>query len=193
MLYPVLSRTHVTARERRIIALFGPRGLSSLLLTLLPVFAGIPGAERLFSVACLVVLCSIVLHGGGITYFLRRNRPGVDVPPAIEVTLAAAALPAATGIPVAPATPVPQPVQRSPLPIAENREAGSYDKITIDEFRRLQQSDEEVIVVDARADRSFRQDDLKAVGSVRLNPDHPVQDAKALRLSQRATLVVFCA
>jgi len=88
---------------------------------------------------------------------------------------------------------VPQPSQRSPLPIAEDQEAGSYDKITIEEFRRLQQSGEEVIVVDARADRSFRQDDLKAVGSVRLNPDHPVQDAKALRLSQRATLVVFCA
>ena len=50
VLYPVLTAAHVTGRDRRLIALFGPRGLSSLLLTLLPVFAGVPGAERLFSI-----------------------------------------------------------------------------------------------------------------------------------------------
>ena len=52
---------------------FGPRGLSSLLLVLLPVFAGIPGAERLFTITCLVVLLSVVIHGGGIALYLRRH------------------------------------------------------------------------------------------------------------------------
>ena len=37
----------------------GPRGLSSLLLILLPVFAGVPGSERLFAITCLVVLLSV--------------------------------------------------------------------------------------------------------------------------------------
>ena len=60
--------------SRRLIAWFGPAGLSSLLLVLLPVFAGIPGTERLFAITCLVVLLSVVLHGGGIALFLRRDR-----------------------------------------------------------------------------------------------------------------------
>jgi hypothetical protein len=38
--------------------------LSSLLLVLLPVFAGLPGSEQLFAVCSLVVLVSVVLHGG---------------------------------------------------------------------------------------------------------------------------------
>jgi NhaP-type Na+/H+ or K+/H+ antiporter len=54
----------VDARARRLIAWYGPRGLSSLLLVLLPVFAGLPGSEQLFSTCSLVVLVSVVLHGG---------------------------------------------------------------------------------------------------------------------------------
>jgi len=51
-------------RGRLLIAWFGPRGLSSLLLVLLPVFAGLPGGEQLFAICSLVVLVSVVLHGG---------------------------------------------------------------------------------------------------------------------------------
>jgi sodium/hydrogen antiporter len=60
-------------RERKLIALLGPRGISSLLLSLLPVFAGVPGAEYLFAVTCLVVLLSIVAHGSGMALFLRAH------------------------------------------------------------------------------------------------------------------------
>ncbi|HEY6402907.1 MAG TPA: cation:proton antiporter, partial [Blastocatellia bacterium] len=59
-----LIRSNVDMRGRLLIAWFGPRGLSSLLLVLLPVFAGLPGAERLFAICSLVVLVSVVLHGG---------------------------------------------------------------------------------------------------------------------------------
>ncbi len=186
VLYPVLKGTSTTERERRLIALFGPRGLSSLLLTLLPVFAGIPGSEQLFTVACLVVLCSIVLHGGGITVFLRRSMRRID---------AAAAPEGIVTVPLPP-EPAPRPAARLSLPIADTAEAelrGSSDKITIDELLRLQKSGEEVIVVDARADRSLRKDDLKAAGAVRIDPDHPVRDGKALRLPTNATLVLYCA
>ena len=35
-----------------------------LLLILLPVFAGVPGSDQLFAVCSLVVLVSVVVHGG---------------------------------------------------------------------------------------------------------------------------------
>jgi NhaP-type Na+/H+ or K+/H+ antiporter len=165
VLYPVLTRAHVTGRDRRLIALFGPRGLSSLLLTLLPVFAGIPGAESLFSITCLVVLSSVVVHGGGITYFLRRNAVAATEKPR-------AALPV-----IEPAIPVEK----------------VSDRITIDEVRTLQAAGEDVILLDARADRNRRNSETQAAGSIRVHPHDPVQDAKALKLSQRATLVVYCA
>jgi hypothetical protein len=62
-----------------LIALLGPRGLSTLLLALLPVFAGMPGADRLFAVTSLAVLISVALHGSGIAFLLRggRGRGGV--------------------------------------------------------------------------------------------------------------------
>jgi len=59
-----LIRSSVDMRGHLLIAWFGPRGLSSLLLVLLPVFAGLPGGERLFAICSLVVLVSVVLHGG---------------------------------------------------------------------------------------------------------------------------------
>jgi NhaP-type Na+/H+ or K+/H+ antiporter len=81
--------------SRRLIVWFGPRGLSSLLLVLLPVFAGLPGAERLFAPAALVVLLSVVIHGGSLVLLGKRDE--------------------GTGKGVAPPTPSPAPArERSP-------------------------------------------------------------------------------
>jgi hypothetical protein len=171
VLYPVLTRAHVAGRDRKLIALFGPRGLSSLLLTLLPVFAGVAGSERLFSITCLVVLCSVVLHGTGIAIYLRRNH------------LEPAVVKAPRELPLA----VSEPARFSPEP--EEFE----DRITIEEVRQLQASGEDVILLDARAERNRRNSDVQAAGSIRVDPHDPVRDATELRLSQRATLVVYCA
>ena len=169
VLYPVLTRAHVTGRDRRLIALFGPRGLSSLLLTLLPVFAGVADAEKWFSITCLVVLCSVALHGTGIAVYLRRSH----LAPAEDIA------------PVAPRSP-------KPLPVIEER-ASAADRITIDEVRQLKASGEDVILLDGRAGRNRRNSDTQAAGSIRVDPHDPVRDATQLRLSQRATLVVYCA
>lgn len=64
----------VDTRGRLLIAWFGPRGLSSLLLILLPVFAGLPGSSHLFAVCSLVVLVSVVLHGGSPMLLARAAR-----------------------------------------------------------------------------------------------------------------------
>lgn len=53
----------LSSHHLQLLAWFGPRGLSSLLLCLLPVFAGVPGAERIFAACSLVTLFSILLHG----------------------------------------------------------------------------------------------------------------------------------
>jgi NhaP-type Na+/H+ or K+/H+ antiporter len=55
---------------------FGPRGLSTLLLALVAVFAGMPQAESVFAIASVVVLASIVLHGGSL--IVTGRVPGED-------------------------------------------------------------------------------------------------------------------
>lgn len=203
VLYPVLTSAHVTGRDRRLIALFGPRGLSSLLLALLPVFAGIPGSERLFSITCLVVLLSVVLHGGGIALYLRSNArkqtSAVSSPGEEKAIDGPVPAPIATESPALAADREERKhLPRKSLPVAmelpsaqaTNDHAGT---ISIQEVRELRNTQEEVVIVDARADRNRRASPTQATGSVRLHPEDPVRDAVEKRLSERATLVVYCA
>jgi hypothetical protein len=67
------------------------------------------------------------------------------------------------------------------------------ERITIDELRDLQQRGEPIVFVDARAARSYLADDRQIKGAVRIPPDDPVRAATEQRLSQHATLVVYCA
>jgi NhaP-type Na+/H+ or K+/H+ antiporter len=59
-----LAPARLDRRSRWMVVWFGPRGLSSLLIVLLPAFAGAPRGEYLFAVTSLVVLLSIAIHGG---------------------------------------------------------------------------------------------------------------------------------
>src|SRR5438874_2197482 len=84
----LLLPRRLEARSRRLIVWFGPRALSTLLLVLLPVFAGLADSERLFAPAALVVLLSILLHGGALMVFQRRAPPvGPGAPPPLEPSL----------------------------------------------------------------------------------------------------------
>ena len=87
VLFLALARQPLDARSRRLILWFGPRGLSTLLLVLLPVFAGVPGSQGLFPIAALVVLLSVVLHGGSLMIMggprTRATLP-VTAPPAVD-------------------------------------------------------------------------------------------------------------
>jgi NhaP-type Na+/H+ or K+/H+ antiporter len=167
VLYPMLAGLNLNTRDRRLIAAFGPRGLSSLLLALLPVFADLPNAEQIFTLTSVVVLLSIVVHGGGTAFFLRRSGVlSVSLP--ADVVLAPLSQSAA-GV--------------EPAPV----------RITIDEMRALQAKGEPTVIVDARSIANYDADSLAAAGAVRLRPDDPVRDATEQRLSQRSTLVVYCA
>jgi NhaP-type Na+/H+ or K+/H+ antiporter len=80
--FVALSGSRLDRRSRWMIAWFGPRGLSTLLLVLLPVFAGAAGAGELFRVACLVVLLSVLLHGGALVWMGRTRSAGPSASPA---------------------------------------------------------------------------------------------------------------
>lgn len=175
VLYPMLANVGLNQRERKLVALFGPRGLSTLLFMLLPVFAGVPGAEGLFTIACLVTLLSVAIHGGGMAIFLRANTP-----PGARVVSTP------TG-PRAPATRIDEGVA------AGEPQGGVPERIELEEVRKLLAHDEPVIVVDSRTERNLRADPADVAGAVRVPPDDPVRGATELRLSQHATLVVYCA
>ena len=175
VLYPVLGGVKLSDRDRRLVAAFGPRGLSSLLLALLPVFAGVTGGERIFMLTSVVVLLSVVVHGAATAYFLRAVAPaGVEIgPPVDEFDIAK-----------------PEVV---PLGRAASSTQTADDRITIEELRTLQSRGEDVVIVDARASRNYDDDPITARGAVRLRPDDPVRDATEQRLSKHATLVIYCA
>ena len=59
----VLRRAELSHAARAFIAWFGPRGLASLLLALLAVESGIPGADMILALAGVVVTVSVILHG----------------------------------------------------------------------------------------------------------------------------------
>src|SRR5207245_11580052 len=59
-----LAGTRLDFRSRLLIAWFGPRGLCSLLLILLPVFAAVPGTHPLFYTCSLIVLLSFPFPRG---------------------------------------------------------------------------------------------------------------------------------
>jgi sodium/hydrogen antiporter len=164
VLYPVLAHEGIDRRTRRIVAWSGPRGLSSLLLILLPVFAGLPGSERLFAITCLVVLLSVALHGTGIALFLRNEGP-TNAP--VRVTTA---------------------VTHEPDPDAKVPE-----KITLVELQQLRDSGKPYVLADVRTERSYRADNLRAQGAVRLPPDAAVRRARELGLDHHGTVVLYCA
>jgi NhaP-type Na+/H+ and K+/H+ antiporter len=84
----LLRATNLNRREVLMLAWFGPRGLSTLLLILLPVFAGLPEANQLFAVCSLVVLASVVLHGASPALLTRGQSSVItDSDPSIRMTL----------------------------------------------------------------------------------------------------------
>ncbi|HJR50642.1 MAG TPA: cation:proton antiporter [Gemmatimonadales bacterium] len=172
VLIPVLRLAGVEPRSRRLIAWLGPRGLSTLLLALLPVFAGVEGAVRLFQITSLVVLLSVLVHGGSIAVFLRRAR---------------------TDRPSTPAA-----LEEEPEPLSfgrassEPETAPAPEKITIDELRELWQRGEPVTVLDVRTERSYRDSDAIGRDAIRIPPDDAVRLARERRLDPDATLVLYC-
>jgi NhaP-type Na+/H+ or K+/H+ antiporter len=63
----ILSSARMSWEARGFISWFGPRGLNLLLLALIAVAAGVPGAEVLMATVGIVVLASAAIHGASTT------------------------------------------------------------------------------------------------------------------------------
>jgi NhaP-type Na+/H+ or K+/H+ antiporter len=58
-----LAGTGVDGAEKAFMAWFGPKGVATMTFSLLVLSQAIPQGERIFNLAALVVLCSVVVHG----------------------------------------------------------------------------------------------------------------------------------
>ncbi|HYP21078.1 MAG TPA: cation:proton antiporter, partial [Chloroflexia bacterium] len=177
-----LVGSRLTRRDKALISWFGPRGLSSLLLVLLPVFAGLPGSEGLFALCCLVVLLSVVLHGGSLMFVGKGRR---ETQPQLAPATTMSALEASRFFPPAASG------SGDGLDVGDT--ISDSERITIEELQQQLQQRERVLVLDVRTERTYEDDNLNAKGAVRLHPDEAVREAERLRLPRDVLMVAFCA
>jgi NhaP-type Na+/H+ or K+/H+ antiporter len=196
-----LLGSEVDARGRLLIAWFGPRGLSSLLLILLPVFAGVPDSSRLLAVCSLVVLVSVVLHGGSPMLLERisrsrarnrvtedsdrdRNVEGVAVNVSRGSQVEPVLAPAAGG--------AGQAAISSPAGAGEMFSIGAQS-ISVEELRRLWQTRQPTALLDVRTESSFEASETQVKDAIRMPPDHVAERARELNLDPDTWLVAYCA
>jgi len=172
-----LIGSDVDRRSRIVIAWYGPSGLSSLLLVLLPVFAGVPCSDVLFRISALIVLISVVIHGASpallARYCAEKAKP--KEPPAPEPVIETRSLPV---------------VETS---VGEPTPSVGTQSITLAELEQLQKSGAQVVLLDVRTERSRETSDYQAQGSVRLIPENVVVQARNLNLPKDAWLIAYCA
>lgn len=174
---PALIPARLTWKNRALIAWFGPRGLSTLLLVMLAVFANVDGSAFLLQVCCLVVLVSVVLHG---------------LTPILLVRQEASASTTALELGKAKQRHEPKTATRFPLKQVIAVHAAA-EMITLPEYLKLRDAGKEVVLVDSRTERTFNDRDADAPGSVRVHPERPIADASRLKIPKTATVAVFCA
>jgi sodium/hydrogen antiporter len=178
---PALLFTKVSWKNRCIISWFGPRGLSSLLLVLLAVFAGSPGSEYLLTVCCLVVLFSVVLHGLSPSLLVQSPAP-------------ATASPGTPAVPQDPDVVEAMAGDQCPLRRAESNGLVEQDFISIAELKSLQDRSANVVVVDARREKGYVNSGEVIPGAVRIPPEQPsAKTAARLGISKDAVIAVVCA
>lgn len=174
-----LVRADLSPRARALIAWFGPRGLSSLLLVLLPVFADVPGSERLFSLCCLVVVFSVVLHGGSLMLPILGPNPERPRPASDEIA-------------APPSPPMADGAGESSDAEGVDAEDNNAERVTIAGMHALQQSGRPVLVLDVRSARTYHESDQHAVGALRLDPERASEQAAERGLPRDAWLLAFC-
>ena len=193
-----LALSGIDRGDRLLIAWFGPRGLSSLLLVLLPVFAGLPGSERLFAICCLVVLLSVVVHGGSPVLLGRRRRRRGAVLTSPDFSddgyRSVAPLVGSTSAPSAEvASPSRAEALAHPQVGADIQGSPDAHNLSAEQLQHLWQAGVPLLILDVRTDRTYAPSPTRARGAVRLPPDHAVERASELHLPRAAWLVAYCA
>lgn len=213
-----LIGSSVDTRGRLLIAWFGPRGLSSLLLVLLPVFAGLPGSNQLFAICSLVVLVSVVLHGGSpmlLAGIARKRAHQQEAEPAQPEVLPLSdnksLTPEKDLITAKEGTDQKELTVITPRPASSANKEEAKDKaaeantreesqalsvgaqrISLEELQRLQQAKAPVTLLDVRTERSIEGETEQAKGALRMPPDHVVEQARELGLQKEVWLIAYC-
>ena len=145
----VLRRAAVSRAARAFIGWFGPRGLNSLLLALLVVESGVPGAEFLLAVVGVVVTVSVVVHGATATPLSALYGRTVE-----RMTLQEERESTAAGL--------------------FTHEEGA-PRITPEELAERLEGPDPPLILDVRTRSQYERDATQIPGSVRVPPDQ-VQD-----------------
>lgn len=164
----VLRRAELSHAARAFIAWFGPRGLASLLLALLAVRSGLPGAERILALTGIVVTVSVILHGMTATPLTALYARRVS-----SETLAEERVSTAAG-----------------LLRAEEVEKDGSAVIDASELARRLSGPDPPLVLDVRSRSSFEKDPEGIPGGVRVPPDE-VESWAAKRKPDRP-IVAYC-
>jgi NhaP-type Na+/H+ or K+/H+ antiporter len=167
-----LAGARIDRGQRMLVAWFGPRGLSTLLLVLLAVFLGVPQSEVLFRIACLVVLLSVALHGGALIWMGRR---GSGAPPSAAL----------------------HPRPDAPAPDATESAVGTgavADRVRIQagELVALRAAGEPIALVDVRSRASWAKAEQQAQGALRMSPDDATRTARRMGLPLDRWIVLYC-
>jgi NhaP-type Na+/H+ or K+/H+ antiporter len=74
---------HVGGGEKAFMAWFGPKGVATMAFALFVLGSGVPEGERIFGIAALAVLASIVVHGltdhPGSEWIIKRTSSEEEV------------------------------------------------------------------------------------------------------------------
>lgn len=149
----VLRKAAVSNAARWFIGWFGPRGLNSLLLALLLIHAGVPGAEFLLAVVGFVVTVSVVLHGASATPLSALYGRAVEAATREEEREGSAGgifEGAATGAP----------------------------RVSPDELAAMLESGDPPLVLDVRTRSQFERDERRIPGALRVRSDEVEQWAR---------------
>jgi NhaP-type Na+/H+ or K+/H+ antiporter len=142
----VLARARMSWEAKLFVSWFGPRGLNSLLLALLVVQAGIPGAELLLGVVGTVVIASVAIHGASgppVSAWYQRR--------VATATLAEERESTADGL------------------FVGNGDEGP--RVTPEELQVLLAGANPPTVLDVRSRSSYERDAARIPGSIRVLPD----------------------
>jgi hypothetical protein len=66
------------------------------------------------------------------------------------------------------------------------------DRITLEQVRQLQAAGEEVVLIDARTERSYRSSEQAVAGALRVPPDRAVAAVRAYGVPAGAWVVAYC-
>lgn len=80
--------------------------------------------------------------------------------------------------------------ERTDIPAPEPRDA---EYISLDEVKQLQAHPGQVVIIDARSERTYNESDQAIPGAIRLPPDQAARTAAQFSIPKTAVLVVLCA